>query len=139
MERAQGRDEPGWASSPARLSSGAVFPGVPHVAHARVARPHRIVASVCAQRWRPESAGGAGYLLHSQLVPVAGSLHRGAHGGRGDLRTRRILAATMLLAAILAFGILTLWVPARWALSVFQIALFALAAVRIVRRPSVTL
>ncbi len=38
----------------------------------------------------------------------------------------------MLLAAILFLGILTMWVPARWALSAFQIAVFALAAVRIV-------
>lgn len=45
----------------------------------------------------------------------------------------------MWLAAILAFGILTLWVPARWALSAFQVALFALAAVRIVQRRSLTL
>ncbi len=45
----------------------------------------------------------------------------------------------MWLAAILAFGILTLWVPARWALSIFQVALFALAAVRIVQRRSLTL
>ena len=40
----------------------------------------------------------------------------------------------MLLAAILFLGILTMWVPARWALSAFQIAVFALAAVRIVQR-----
>jgi hypothetical protein len=40
----------------------------------------------------------------------------------------------MLLAAILIFGILTLWVPARWALSAFQIALFALAMVTLFRR-----
>jgi O-antigen ligase len=40
----------------------------------------------------------------------------------------------MWLAAILCFGILTLWVPARWALSAFQVALFALAAVRIMQR-----
>ncbi len=40
----------------------------------------------------------------------------------------------MLLAAILCFGILTLWVPARWALSAFQVALFALAAARIIQR-----
>ena len=45
----------------------------------------------------------------------------------------------MLLAAILALGILTLWVPARWALSAFQVALFALAAVRITQRRSLTL
>jgi O-antigen ligase len=45
----------------------------------------------------------------------------------------------MWLAAILAFGIVTLWVPARWALSVFQVALFALAAVRITQRRSLTL
>lgn len=45
----------------------------------------------------------------------------------------------MWLAAILCFGILTLWVPARWALSVFQVALFALAAVRIVQRRSLGL
>ena len=45
----------------------------------------------------------------------------------------------MWLAAILAFGILTLWVPARWALTVFQVALFALAAARIVQRRSLTL
>lgn len=40
----------------------------------------------------------------------------------------------MLLAAILFLGILTMWVPARWALSAFQLALFALAAVRIIQR-----
>jgi O-antigen ligase len=44
----------------------------------------------------------------------------------------------MWLPAILAFGILTMWVPARWSLSVFQVALFALAAVRIVQRRSFT-
>ena len=43
----------------------------------------------------------------------------------------------MWLAAILCFGILTLWVPARWALSVFQVALLSLAAVRIVQRRSI--
>lgn len=45
----------------------------------------------------------------------------------------------MLLAAILCFGILTLWVPARWALSAFQVALFAFAAVRIAQRRSIGL
>src|SRR5665213_4343613 len=45
----------------------------------------------------------------------------------------------MLLATILGFGILTLWVPARWALSTFQVALFALAAVRITQRRSIGL
>jgi O-antigen ligase len=45
----------------------------------------------------------------------------------------------MLLAAILCFGILTLWVPARWALSTFQVALFAFAGVRLIRRRSVDL
>jgi len=40
----------------------------------------------------------------------------------------------MLLAAILFLGILSMWVPARWALSAFQIAVFALAAVRLVER-----
>src|ERR1700730_7605074 len=33
----------------------------------------------------------------------------------------------MLLAAILFLGILTMWVPARWALSAYQVAVFALA------------
>jgi O-antigen ligase len=45
----------------------------------------------------------------------------------------------MWLAAILGFGILTMWVPARWALSFFQVALFTLAAVRIVKRRSLAL
>ncbi len=40
----------------------------------------------------------------------------------------------MILAAILIFGILTLWVPARWALSAFQMATFALAIVMLFRR-----
>ena len=40
----------------------------------------------------------------------------------------------MLLAAVLFLGILSMWVPARWALSAFQIAVFALAAVRLVGR-----
>lgn len=40
----------------------------------------------------------------------------------------------MFLAAILFLGILFMWVPARWPLSAFQIAVFALAAARILRR-----
>src|SRR4051794_38795580 len=40
----------------------------------------------------------------------------------------------MLLAAILGFGILTLWVPGRWALTSFQLAIFALAAGRVIAR-----
>jgi hypothetical protein len=45
----------------------------------------------------------------------------------------------MLLAAILFLGILTMWIPARWALSAFQVAVFALAAVRILRQKSLGL
>jgi O-antigen ligase len=45
----------------------------------------------------------------------------------------------MWLAAILSFGILTLWVPDRWALSAYQVVLFATAAVRIAQRRSLTL
>jgi O-Antigen ligase len=45
-----------------------------------------------------------------------------------------VLLAAILFTSILFFGILTMWVPARWALSAFQIAVWALAAVRIVRR-----
>jgi hypothetical protein len=40
----------------------------------------------------------------------------------------------MLLAAILLLGILTMWVPARWPLSAFQVAIFAVAAARLVVR-----
>jgi O-antigen ligase len=39
----------------------------------------------------------------------------------------------VILACILFFGILTLWAP-RWALSAFQVALFAMAALAILRR-----
>lgn len=39
-----------------------------------------------------------------------------------------------MLPAILIFGILTLWVPGRWALSAFQVAVCELAIVRIVER-----
>jgi hypothetical protein len=41
----------------------------------------------------------------------------------------------VLLAAILFLGILSMWVPARWAVSAFQIAVFGLAAVRIFAGP----
>ena len=44
----------------------------------------------------------------------------------------------VLLAAILFLGILTMWVPGRWALSAFQIAVFAAAAVHIVRNKRLT-
>ncbi len=37
----------------------------------------------------------------------------------------------MLLAAVLFFGILTLWVEARWALAVFQVALLGIAAAKL--------
>lgn len=40
---------------------------------------------------------------------------------------------SVILACILFFGILTLWAP-RWALSAFQVALFAMAASAILRR-----
>src|SRR5437016_6155144 len=36
--------------------------------------------------------------------------------------------------ATLAWGIVTMWVPGRWALAVFQIAIFAMAAVCAMRR-----
>ncbi len=46
----------------------------------------------------------------------------------------RVKWSLVLLAAILFFGILSMWVPARWALSAFQVEVFALAALRIVQR-----
>jgi hypothetical protein len=46
----------------------------------------------------------------------------------------RVKWSLMLLAAILFLGILSMWVPARWAVTAFQIAVFALAAVHIVTR-----
>jgi O-antigen ligase len=39
-----------------------------------------------------------------------------------------------MLAAILIFGILTLWVPGRWAISAFEVAICALAIARIFQR-----
>ena len=51
----------------------------------------------------------------------------------------RVKWSLVLLAAILFLGILSMWVPARWALSAFQIAVFALAGVRIVQRKSLTI
>ena len=44
----------------------------------------------------------------------------------------------MLLAAILFLGILTMWIPARWALSAFQVSVFAAAALHIVRNKRLT-
>ena len=44
----------------------------------------------------------------------------------------------MLLFAIVLGGILTLWVPARWALTAFQVAMLALAVSRLIRRRSLT-
>ena len=38
---------------------------------------------------------------------------------------------SMLLFAILGFGIFTLWVPGRWALTIFELAILVLAAVRV--------
>jgi O-antigen ligase len=46
----------------------------------------------------------------------------------------RVKWSLVLLAAILFLGILAMWVPARWAVSAFQFAVFALAAVRIILR-----
>ncbi|MBZ5676470.1 MAG: O-antigen ligase family protein [Acidobacteriia bacterium] len=51
----------------------------------------------------------------------------------------RVKWSVMLLAAILFLGILTLWVPARWALTTFQLAIFASAAVHIVRSKRIAL
>jgi len=45
----------------------------------------------------------------------------------------------MLLAVILFLGILTMWVPARWALTTFQLAIFAAAALHIVRTKRLTM
>jgi O-antigen ligase len=41
------------------------------------------------------------------------------------------------LAAIFLFGILTMWVPARWPLAIFQISLFALASIELFRKRDV--
>jgi hypothetical protein len=40
----------------------------------------------------------------------------------------------VLLAAILFLGLLSMWVPARWAVSAFQLAVFTLAGVRLIVR-----
>jgi len=45
----------------------------------------------------------------------------------------------MLFTSVLFCGILTMWVPARWALSAFQIAVFGLAVVRILQRKTITI
>jgi hypothetical protein len=45
----------------------------------------------------------------------------------------------MLLAAILFLGILSMWVPARWALTAFQIAVFTLASARLIQRKTVSI
>ncbi len=50
----------------------------------------------------------------------------------------RVKWSLMLLAAILFLGILSMWVPARWSVSAFQIAVFALAAVHLVRRKTLS-
>jgi O-antigen ligase len=44
------------------------------------------------------------------------------------------MTGLVILAEILFFGILTMWVPARWALTVFEVALFALAAFSMIKR-----
>ena len=43
--------------------------------------------------------------------------------------------AALGLAVVLFFGTLTLWVEERWAWSLFQAGIFALAAWRAVRQP----
>ena len=40
----------------------------------------------------------------------------------------------MLLAVILFLGVLSMWAPARWVLSAFQLGVFALAGLRIIQR-----
>ena len=49
-------------------------------------------------------------------------------------RSAKISALAMLLAAILFLGILSMWVPARWPLSAFQVAVLVLGAARILQR-----
>jgi len=44
------------------------------------------------------------------------------------------MTGLVILATVLFFGILTMWIPARWALSAFEIALIALAVTSIARR-----
>jgi len=43
------------------------------------------------------------------------------------------LAGLAIFAAILFWGLLTLWIPGRWALATFQVSLFGLMATRVVR------
>ncbi|MGH9648163.1 MAG: O-antigen ligase family protein [Bryobacteraceae bacterium] len=50
----------------------------------------------------------------------------------------RVKWSVMLLATILFLGILTMWVPGRWALTAFQLAIFAAAAVHIIRNKRLT-
>jgi hypothetical protein len=45
----------------------------------------------------------------------------------------------MLLAAILFLGVLSMWAPARWVLSAFQLAVFALAGLRIIQRKALAI
>src|SRR4051812_48255115 len=50
-------------------------------------------------------------------------------GGSTVTRGARLDLAMNAITAVLCFGILSLWVPARWALAVYQCGLFGLGAV----------
>src|SRR5438105_14351841 len=77
MEHPSRRNEPGGTASAAELPLGTVVLGIPDAPHARITRPHRIVAGFSEKRRRPKSAGSSGYVLYPELVALARSVHFG--------------------------------------------------------------
>jgi hypothetical protein len=87
------------------------------------------------------SVVGQDCILRAGLQPA-----HGAPAHNADWKSARRLKTCptyklewpMLFAAILFLGILTMWVPARWAVSAFQLAIVVVAAVHIVRNKRLT-
>src|SRR6266567_4080037 len=74
VERSHRRDEPGRAASTSPLSPECLQSALSRPAPACQTGPYGPVASFRSRGQRPSGAGDPGYLLHSQLVTVAGSV-----------------------------------------------------------------
>src|SRR5579863_3810257 len=92
VERAEGRNEFGRPTAVSALPRGAIRPAFPGAAKQGQTRANRPVAGLRTLQWRFGRAGSARYLLHTQLVAVAGPLYSGADRSGCAVSAWRLLA-----------------------------------------------
>src|SRR5688500_561243 len=95
MERFARGHDPGGAAAISAIPPGQFSPCVPNASMQRPARHYGTVAGFSPQQRRYRGTGIARYVLHPELVVVAGSLHTWPNGERRVEPERGLLRATL--------------------------------------------